>query len=957
MKRHTTLTLILALFGTALFAQEVRTYDGSNNNLNNPKWGATHTPLSRLAAPAYADKISTPAGAQRQNPRKLSNALFAQDSPLNDQLGLSDFVWVFGQFIDHDITLSEGNDEPAMIPVNFPDQHFNPGGALPNVMIPMNRTAPMEGTGTSENNPREHFNQITAWLDASAVYGSDAFRASWLRTFEDGKLKTSSGDLLPFNTESGEFNDPVYIDAPHMADDVGFAPRLFVAGDVRANENVLLTSYHTLFVREHNRLCEELILQHPDWQDEQIYQHTRKLVGGILQRITFDEWLPAMGVHLAPYAGYDANVDPAIINGFSGAAFRLGHTLLSGNILVMDAEGNERAEGPLELRNAFFNPNALVENGGVDPFFRGMGAQVQQELDAKVVDDVRNFLFGPPGAGGLDLAAININRGRERGLPDFNTYREVLGLTPYNDFREICQDVEVVEALQSNYSNVNDIDPWVGLLAESHMDDALFGETVMAFMHRQFSAIRDGDRFYYENDDALSEEEKAAIKVTTMRDVVMRNTGIKLMQDNVFEAVHTRDICGFFGESARLQGVVTNEFGATVLNVDIELTDGSEQVIASTIANGGFQVNDIATCEDIIVKLDKKDDYSNGITTLDMVLILKHILNIQAFDSPYQSIAADVNKSNSISAADLVAIRKVILGTTSTFPNNNGSWRFIDADYNFLDNNPLDEDFPETLTINLSKDTDFNFVGVKVGDVNGTADHTSPIVTDGLVSSEDRNINQLAFQTEDMQLLAGETYTIPFKANSPAAIIGYQFTLNYSQDALTFEALNTSATLKPENIAMDNGTIRTSWNTVDAVDPSALSFAMTFRANKNGRLSELLSIQSNPIVAEAYDANLEVLPVNLAFTQSAVTDLQLYQNQPNPFNQHTIIGFELPQNSAVQLQVFDVAGKQLQLIEGDYSKGYNTIELNTANLNASGVLYYQLHTQFGSLTKKMMVVE
>lgn len=956
MKKHITLSLTLVFFVTLLFAQEVRTYDGSSNNLNNPKWGATHTELTRLAAPAYADKIAAPAGAQRQNPRKLSNALFAQDGPLSDQMGLSDFVWVFGQFIDHDITLSEGNDEPAMIPVNFPDPHFNPGGAIPSVVIPMTRTAVMEGTGTSEDNPRQHFNEITAWLDASTVYGSDDFRANWLRTFEDGKLKTSTGNLLPFNTASGEFNDPVYIDAPNMADDVGMASRLFVAGDIRANENVLLTAYHTLFMREHNRRCEELILQHPDWQDEQIYQHARKIVGGILQRITFDEWLPAMGVELGTYQGYDAQVDPSIINGFSAAAFRLGHTLLSGDILVMDADGNERAEGPLKLRDAFFNPDAFVENGGVDPLFRGMGAQVQQELDAKIVDDVRNFLFGPPGAGGLDLAAININRGRERGLPDFNTYRAALGLTPYNAFREICDDPEVVEVLQSNYSNVNDIDAWVGMLAESHMEGAIFGETVMAFMYKQFAAIRDGDRFYYENDEVLSTKEKAAIKATTMRDVLMRNTGIKLMQDNVFEAVHTRDICGFFGESAQLQGIVTNEFGSTVLNVDIELTDGSNQVIASTIANGGFQVNEVSTCEDIIVRLDKKDNYSNGITTLDMILILKHILNIEAFDSPYQFIAADVNKSNSISAADLVAIRKVILGTSKTFPNNN-SWRFIDADYNFLDENPLDEDFPETLTINLSKDTDFNFVAVKVGDVNGTADHTSPVDTDGFVSGESRSSKSLAFSTENRQVVAGETYTIPFKASSKTAIIGYQFSLSYNSTALNFEALNTSTTLKAENIAMDNGKIRVSWNDINALDAEALSFAMTFTATKNGKLSELLSIQSNPTVAEAYNANLDILPIDLAFIQPVTTDLALYQNQPNPFKGKTTIGFELPENSVVQLQIFDVAGKQLQLIEGDYQKGYNAIELTNANLKASGVLYYQLHTQFGSLTKKMMVVE
>ena len=132
---------------------------------------------------------------------------------------------------------------------------------------------------------------------------------------------------------------------------------------------------------------------------------------------------------------------------------------------------------------------------------------------------------------------------------------------------------------------------------------------------------------------------------------------------------------------------------------------------------------------------------------------------------------------------------------------------------------------------------------------------------------------------------------------------------------------------------------------------------MTFTATKNGRLSDLLSIQSNPTVAEAYDADLEVLSVDLAFTQPVTTDLVLYQNQPNPFKGNTIIGFDLPENSAIQLQVFDVAGKQLQLIEGNYQKGYNAIELDSDNLSTNGVLYYQLHTQFGSLTKKMMVIE
>ena len=959
MKKLITLTFIFAFFFTVANGQEVRTYDGSNNNLANPTWGAIHTQLNRIAAPAYADKIAAPAGPQRQNPRRISNTLFAQDGPLADRMGLSDFVWVFGQFIDHDITLTEGGNEPAMIAVDFPDPHFNPGGAIPNVMIPMMRNPAIEGTGTSEANPREHENAITAWIDGSAVYGSDAFRANWLRTFEGGKLKTSSGNLLPFNTLTGEFNAEEDVDAPFMADDVGFAPRLFVAGDIRANENVLLISYHTLFVREHNRIADQLILEHPEWQDEQIYQHARKIVGGIIQRITFDEWLPAMGVHLPAYDGYKPTVDPSIINGFSAAAFRLGHTLLSGDILIMDEEGNEHPDGPMQLRNAFFNPTALVDNGGIDPFFRGMGAQVQQELDAKIVDDVRNFLFGPPGAGGLDLAAININRGRERGLPDFNTYREALGLSKFSTFQEVSQDAEVVEALQSSYSSIDDIDAWVGMLAESHMANALFGETVMAFMLRQFSTIRDGDRFYYENDVDLSTEEIAAIKATTMRDVLMRNTDIKLMQENVFEAVHTRDICGFFGEAATLQGVITNEFGSTVLNVEVELMAADNSIIANAVADGGaFALNDVATCEDVTINLVKNDNPGNGVTTLDMIFILKHILGIELLDSPYKMIAADANKSNSISAADLVAIRKIILGTENNFPNDNTSWRFVDADYNFLDDNPLDEDFPETLTINLSRDTDFSFLAIKVGDVNGTADHTSPIETGTLVDATgtSRTNNSLVFQTDDRQLVAGNTYTIPFKANSKEAIVGYQFTMNYNQTALDFTGL-TSTTLAENNLGMQDNQIRISWNELEAVNADQLDFAFTFTANEDGLLSEMLSIQSNPVSAEAYDENLGIMPVNLAFAQIENSTLQLYQNQPNPVRGITSIGFNLPDQTAVQLSIFDVAGKELQVIQGDFAKGYNTIDLDANQLQTSGVLYYQLQTQFGSLTKKMLIID
>ncbi|MEM6320494.1 MAG: peroxidase family protein [Bacteroidota bacterium] len=956
MKKLSTVAFFSIFCFTVAFSQEVRTYDGSNNNLTHPKWGATFAELVRIAPAAYEDKISSPAGSRRQNPRRISNALFSQSAGLPDRLGLSDFVWAYGQFIDHDITLTEsGRSEPAMIPVNFDDPQFNPGGTSENVMIPMFRNKVMEGTGTSEDNPREHFNEITAWLDGSAVYGSDAFRATWLRSLEEGKMKVSAGNLLPFNTDSGEFDDQVYIDAPHMGDDVGLAEKLFVAGDPRANENVILASYHTLFVREHNRICDEIIAQHPDWQDEQIYQHARKMVSGIIQRITFDEWLPVMGIHLDEYTGYNPEANPSIINGFSAAAFRLGHTLLSGDILVMDEEGNERLEGAMRLRDVFFNPTSLTDNGGIEPFFRGMAAQMQQRFDAKIVDDIRSFLFGAPGAGGLDLAAININRGRERGIADFNTYREVLGLEKYRGFRQITSDQDAIEALQSNYVDVDDIDAWVGMLAEEPKEGALFGETVSAFMKLQFQLIRDGDRFYYEIDPSLGDAEKEVIRNTTMRDVLMNNTGIHIMQENVFKAKHPTEICGFYGDAAKLQGIVTNEFGATVLNVDVTITDADNQPIANAIADGTFRVDNIATCKDINLNLSKNDNYRNGITTLDMVLILKHILGMEFFDTPYKVLAADVNNSNTITAADLVAIRKLILGTEEVFPNGTPSWRFVNADYNFLDDNPLDENLPTTFSINLNRDADYNFVAVKMGDVNGSADHTSAKEGDITAFGESRSNNQLTFLTEDMPLLEGNTYTIPFNADSKVDLVGYQFTMTYDPTALEFSGLAKANTLRAENMVKQHNQIRVSWNHFESVPANNLDFTFTFTANRDGQLSDFLTINSRPVRAEAYDEYLEVMPVDLVFTQPEEATFQLYQNQPNPFNKVTNIGFSLPESSFVTLSIYDAAGKELRTVEGDYSKGFHTIPVKAEDLRTSGILYYKLTTDFGNLTKKMIV--
>lgn len=493
---------------------EYASIDGTGNNINNPELGSTDTELLRLADADYGDGLSTPAGEDRPSAREISNVIAAADASETNDRYLTDIFWLWGQFIDHDITLTEAAHDAdgnplESFPIEVPtgDIFFDPDGSG-DAVINLNRSAFEE----DENGVRQQINQITAFIDGSVIYGSDAELADQLRTFEDGLLKTSEGDLLPYGED-------------------GF----FLAGDIRANENAALTSMHTIWVREHNRIATELAAENPDLTDEELYQQSRQIVTAQLQAITFNEFLPALfgtGV-VSEYAGYDSTVDPSIANEFSNAAYRFGHSMLSSELLRLDENGDIAAEGNLELLNAFFNPSELEENG-IDSLLRGVTVNLAQELDNEVVDDVRNFLFGPPGAGGFDLASLNIQRGREHGLSDYNSTRVALGLEAVESFADISSDPEVVARLEELYGTVDNIDLWVGGLAEDHLPGSSMGETFSMIIIDQFERLRDGDRFWYEN--VFSGEALKEIDGTTLADVIERNSDISGLQENVFFA-------------------------------------------------------------------------------------------------------------------------------------------------------------------------------------------------------------------------------------------------------------------------------------------------------------------------------------------------------------------------------------------------------------------------------------
>tara|TARA_R110002049_G_scaffold72490_7_gene187528 strand:- start:96593 stop:99271 length:2679 start_codon:yes stop_codon:yes gene_type:complete len=578
---------------------EVREIDGTGNNLDAPALGATGTELLRLTTVEYADGIAEPAGQNRPSAREVSNSVVAQTTTATNDRFLTDATWLFGQFIDHDIDLSESADPAESFDIEVPagDIFFDPTGTG-EAVISLTRTLFDEATGTSADNPRQQVNEITSFIDGSVIYGSDAERAAALRTFQGGRLATSEGDLLPFN-EAG------------LANAGGTSEALFLAGDVRANENAALTAMHTLWVREHNFWAESLAADDPTLDDEQLYQAAKEIVTAELQAITYNEFLPALlgEEAIGEYSGYDSSVDPSIANVFSSAIYRFGHSMLSSELLRLENDGTTADEGNLSLQNAFFAPDEIRDNG-IDSLLLGATAQVANEIDNQIVDDVRNFLFGPPGSGGFDLASLNIQRGRDHGLADYNQTREDVGLERVTTFSEITSDTELAAKLEELYGDVDNIDVWVGALAEDHVDGSSLGELATTVIADQFERIRDGDRFWYQN--LFTGEQLSQIENTSLSDVIERNTSITGLRENVF-------------------------FDSSVLRV--ELSDGRDatDVIVSVDAS---EVSVVAASSGELIEIRSLDDVSQ--------------IQIVGSDRGGQDISIDLSSADAAIAGGIV---------------------------------------------------------------------------------------------------------------------------------------------------------------------------------------------------------------------------------------------------------------------------------------------------------------
>ncbi len=407
-------------------------------------------------------------------------------------------------------------------------------------------------------------------------------------------------------------------------------------------------------------------------------------------------------------------------------------------------------------------------------------------------------------------------------------------------------------------------------------------------------------------------------------------------------------------------GAIENESNEGVQDVMVEL-NGNMNSMVYTNDFGLFNFDDVPLGYDYTLTPQLNEDPLNGVTTYDLYLLQRHILNIEPLGSPYKLIAADANNSGSVTVSDVVTIRKVILHIDDNFSNNT-SWRFVEGNYSFPDPaNPFAEPFPEVYNVNnLNTGSQIpDFKAVKIGDLNNTA------VANANANIEDRTVKEgVIFQIMDRQFAEGEKVKVEFTADL-ASILGYQFTLGFDTDKLAIESLTPGMDMIETNFGMshlEDGFITGSWFRVleSKMGDKALQFSIDFVAKQNGSLNEALRMGSMLTDAEAYEADGTTHPVVLAFGQHGGTltteVFELYQNIPNPFTNATMISFQLPEAADATLTIYDVAGKTVKSLNGRYEKGYHEISLDKEALPTKGIFYYRLETPKHTATKKMTML-
>lgn len=454
------------------------------------------------------------------SPRLISKSVHTDDG-FHDHAATI-FLVFWGQFVDHDITLTsetkdprtakspkccEGVQHPQCLPIEAPadDIFYSKFGQR---CINFVRSP----NGLRENcalGPKVTFNILSSILDGNTVYSNSEETSEKLRSFRRGQFKT----LPVFEKMGHKPLLPLRLEKPNEGcvrpgEDI----YCFLAGEPRVNENPALCSLHTMFVRAHNFYADQLANVNPHWSDETIFQEARHILIAVMQHITFNEFLPmVLGKELMEanqlillrngyFDGYDPNINTGSASSFSQAVFRFGHTLLPS--VIERWSKTHRYIGSQRLHELLQQPYDLFKIGWLDNVVTGLMNEVAQAYDNSITQEVTDHLFQEPGKGfGLDLASLNLQRAREHGVPGYNRWREWCGLKPFKSWDEMSGTFnnQTIHGYRKYYASPEDIDLWSAGVSEIPPPGSLVGPTFGCIMGRQFHDLRFGDRFWHEN--------------------------------------------------------------------------------------------------------------------------------------------------------------------------------------------------------------------------------------------------------------------------------------------------------------------------------------------------------------------------------------------------------------------------------------------------------------------------
>ncbi|XP_030832129.1 dual oxidase 1 isoform X2 [Strongylocentrotus purpuratus] len=544
-------------------------YDGWYNNLAHPDWGGAELPLTRRLPVSYADGVYAMAGKDRPNPMSISKATMQGETGQRSHLRRTALMTFFGQQVVEEILDAQRGGCPREYEnIKIPDGHEYLKEKEGISIMPFVRSRYSFNTGYSPNVPREQLNEITPWFDGGLVYGTTKAWADALRSFKDGRL-ADNGEIggEPQFPEQNTLGLPMANPPNPIAEGAARlqrSERFFKLGNPRGNENPFLLTFGVLWFRWHNYWADKFKAE-TDWEDERIFNEARKWVIATYQSVVFYEWLPGY-LNLnenetaeVEYSGYKGYIHPGITHEFQSAAMRFGHTLVPPGVMrrneqcvfrtsTMKSSGftEDQAEFDSSLGNhgvrtcnSFWNPQHSVREHDIEEFLLGMASQVTEREDNIITEDLQRRVFGPLEFSRRDLMALNIQRGRDHGLPDYNTARVSLGMDRRETFESInnasahADGVEtfiksdVLDNLARVYENdIDKVDIWAGGLLETTSNGP--GELFRFIILDQFVRSRDADRFWFENNVSgqFTNDQIDFIKKVKLWDIIVACTNI-----------------------------------------------------------------------------------------------------------------------------------------------------------------------------------------------------------------------------------------------------------------------------------------------------------------------------------------------------------------------------------------------------------------------------------------------